>query len=53
MKNGFIKRYEFRQYMQFLDILGDQYVENKNKFDERMNIFLQQITEDVAKKDHS
>lgn len=30
-RSNIIKRYEFRNYMQFLDILGDQYVEDQNK----------------------
>lgn len=53
IKNGIIKRYEFSQFMHFLDILGDQYVENRNKLDERMNYFTGQIYSDAAKKDHS
>lgn len=39
--------------MHFLDILGDIYVENNNKLNERMNVFKQQIFGDVARKDHS
>ena len=39
--------------MHFLDILGDIYVENKNKQNERMNVFKDQIFNDVARKDHS
>jgi hypothetical protein len=39
--------------MHFLDILGDMYVENKNKLDERINVFKEQIFGDVARKDHS
>jgi len=41
VKNAIIKRYEFVQYMHFLDILGDQFTENKNKRDERINHFIQ------------
>jgi hypothetical protein len=39
--------------MHFLDILGDQFVENKNKLEERMNYFTDNIFSDVAKRDHS
>lgn len=53
IKNGVIKRYEYNSYMHFLDILGDIYLDNRNKFNERMNVFKQQIFSDVAKKDHS
>lgn len=53
IRNGIIKRYEYRSYMQFLDILGDQFVENKNKLDERLKIFVSSILGDVAKRDHS
>ena len=53
IKNGVIKRYEYKNYLQFLDILGDMYVENKNKLDERINVFRDQIFTDVARKDHS
>ena len=31
VKNGVIKRYEFIQFMHFLDILGDQFIENNAK----------------------
>jgi hypothetical protein len=53
LKHGVIKRYEFVQFMHFLDILGDQFVENKNKLDERMNYFTELIYNDAARKDHS
>lgn len=53
IKNGLIKRYEFSQYMHFLDILGDAFVENKSKSDERMHHFTNTIYNDAAKKDHS
>ena len=53
IKGGIIKRYEYTQYMQFLDILGDAFVENKAKTDERMHHFVQMIHNDMAKKDHS
>ena len=53
IKNGVIKRYEYTQYLHFLDILGDQYLENQNKLNERINIFRDQIFNDVARKDHS
>lgn len=53
IKNGVIRRYEFTQYMHFLDILGDMYVENKAKLEERMNYFTGEIFNDAAKKDHS
>lgn len=53
IKNGVIKRYEYQQYMNFLDVLGDMYVENHNKLEERLNVFREQIFGDVAKKDHS
>lgn len=52
-KNHVIKRYEFNNYIQFLDILGDQMVENPKKLDERLKLFVDKILEDVAKKDHS
>lgn len=53
IKGGIIKRYEFLQYMHFLDILGDQYVENKKKNEERVNYFTDIIYNDPARKDHS
>ena len=53
IKNGVIKRYEYRSYMQFLDILSDMFVENRIKLEERMTIFREQIFSDVARKDHA
>jgi hypothetical protein len=53
VKNGSIKRYEFIQFMHFLDIHGDQYVENIAKLNERMSHFTSTIFQDVSKKDHS
>ena len=53
LKNGVIKRYEYRSYMQFLDILGDIYVENRTKLNERMKIVVERNANDVARKDHS
>ena len=53
VKNGVIKRYEYQQYMNFLDVLSDHYVENRNKLEERLSVFREQIFGDVARKDHS
>lgn len=39
--------------MHFLDILGDAFIENKAKTDERMHHFTNTIYNDAAKKDHS
>jgi hypothetical protein len=47
-----IKRYEFKSYINFVDILGDPIVENPKKLDERIKLTLQRIQEDVAKRDH-
>lgn len=41
--NKVIKRYEFNNYIQFLDILGDQIVENPKKLDERLKLFVDKI----------
>lgn len=53
VKQGIIKRYEYRNYLQFLDILSDQIAENHKKLHEAVDRFTQIISEDVAKKDHS
>lgn len=53
VKSGVIKRYEFQNYIQFLDILSDQVAENPKKVSETIERFQEQINADVAKRDHS
>jgi hypothetical protein len=53
VKNGVIKRYEFYNYVQFLDIITDQIGENPKKLADHLQRFQKVIEEDVAKKDHS
>lgn len=51
-KSGVIKRYEYNNYIMILDIVSDQLVENPKKLDEAINRFIDNLKEDVAKKDH-
>ena len=52
VKNGAIKRYEYYQYIYILDILSDTIAENPAKIDESVQRFLENIKQDVSKKDH-
>ena len=51
-KGNTIKRYEYQNYIQFLDILSDQIAENHKKLNETVERFAKLIGEDVAKRDH-
>ena len=53
LKGGIIKRYEFQNYIQFLDIVTDQISENPKKLIETISRFQKLLDEDVAKRDHS
>lgn len=53
VKSGIIKRYEFQNYIQFLDIVTDQISENPKKLLEAITRFQKIVEEDVAKRDHS
>lgn len=53
VRNGVIKRYEFQNYIQLLDIVTDQIGENPKKLGETITRFQKLIEEDVAKRDHS
>ena len=52
-RNNVIKRYEFVNFVGFVDIVGDSIVANPKKLDERLKTYYDKIVNDVAKKDHS
>lgn len=52
VRGGVIKRYEYNNYIQILDILADTVTENPNKLEEAVYRFLEGIQQDVAKRDH-
>ena len=52
VRNGIIKRYEYQNIIQFLDIFTDQIGENPKKLGEAITRFQNIIDEDVAKRDH-
>lgn len=52
VRGGVIKRYEYNNYIQILDILADTITENPQKLEEAVARFVEGLQQDVAKRDH-